>query len=102
MTTPLTPAAEGLSMPPEWTAHERTLMAWPCRRGLWGGKRGGAKAESGGVANAVAAFEPVTMVARDPADAAEARAALDGGVEILTAAVDDSWLRDSGPIFVVD
>jgi agmatine deiminase len=102
MTTPGTPAADGLTMPPEWTAHERTLMAWPCRRELWGGQLEAAKAESAGVANAVAAFEPVTMVARDAADAAEARAALDGAVEILRAPVDDSWLRDSGPIFVVD
>jgi agmatine deiminase len=97
-----TPAAAGLTMPPEWAPHERTLMAWPCRRELWGGQLGAAKAESAGVANAIAAFEPVTMVARDAADAAEARAALDGAVEILQAPVDDSWLRDSGPIFVVD
>ena len=97
-----TPADQGLTMPPEWTAHERTLMAWPCRRELWGGQLAAAKAESAGVANAIAAFEPVTMVARDEADAAEARAALDGAVEILQQPVDDSWLRDSGPIFVVD
>src|SRR4051794_25758149 len=97
-----TPAAAGLSMPPEWAPHERTLMAWPCRRELWGGRLGAAKAESAGVANAIAAFEPVTMVARDAADAAEARAALDGNVEVLQRPVDDSWLRDSGPIFVVD
>jgi agmatine deiminase len=102
MSAPLTPAAEGLSMPAEWTAHERTLMAWPCRRELWGGQLDAAKAESAGVANAIAAFEPVTMVARDAADTAEARAALAGDVEVLTAPVDDSWLRDSGPIFVVD
>ena len=102
MTTPDTPAAAGLTMPPEWARHERTLMAWPCRRELWGGQLGAAKAESAGVANAVAAFEPVTMVARDAADAAEARAALTANVEILQAPVDDSWLRDSGPIFVVD
>jgi agmatine deiminase len=102
MPTPGTPAAEGLTMPPEWARHERTLMAWPCRRELWGPQLGAAKGESAGVANAIAAFEPVTMVARDAADAAEARAALDGNVEVLTAPVDDSWLRDSGPIFVVD
>ena len=89
-------------MPPEWAPHERTLMAWPCRAELWGGQLRAAKAESAGVANAIAAFEPVTMVARDATDAAEARAALGGAVEILQAPVDDSWLRDSGPIFVVD
>ncbi|MET0601724.1 MAG: agmatine deiminase family protein, partial [Baekduia sp.] len=85
-----TPAAAGLTMPPEWAAHERTLMAWPCRRELWGGQLGAAKGESAGVANAIAAFEPVTMVARDAADAAQARAALDGNVEIVQLAIDDS------------
>jgi agmatine deiminase len=97
-----TPAAAGLTMPPEWAPHERTFMAWPCRRELWGGQLAAAKVESAGVANAIAAFEPVTMVAGTTADAAEARAALDGAVEILELPVDDSWLRDSGPIFVVD
>jgi agmatine deiminase len=97
-----TPAQQGLTMPPEWAAHERTLMAWPCRRELWGGQMKAAKAESAGVANAVAAFEPVTMVAADAADAAEARAACSAAVEILELPIDDSWMRDSGPIFVVD
>jgi agmatine deiminase len=97
-----TPAAAGLSMPPEWARHERTLMAWPCRRELWEGQLAAAKAESAGVANAVGAFEPVTMVAGTPADAAEARAACSAAVEILELPIDDSWLRDSGPIFVVD
>jgi agmatine deiminase len=77
-------------------------MAWPRRRELWGGQLGAAKVESAGVANAVAAFEPVTMVAATAADAAEARAALDGAVEIAEVPIDDSWLRDNGPIFVVD
>ena len=89
-------------MPPEWAPHERTLMAWPCRRELWGGQMQAAKAESAGVANAVAAFEPVTMVAGSAADAAEARAACTEAVEVVELPIDDSWLRDSGPIFVVD
>jgi agmatine deiminase len=97
-----TPAAAGLSMPPEWAPHERTFMAWPCRRELWEGHMAAAKEESAAVANAVAAFEPVTMVAGTPQDAAEARAACSAAVEILELPVDDSWLRDSGPIFVVD
>lgn len=89
-------------MPAEWAPHERTLMAWPCRRELWGGELAAAKGQYAGVANAVAAFEPVTMVAADPADAAEARAVLSAAVEVVELAVDDSWLRDSGPIFTVD
>ena len=89
-------------MPAEWEPHERTLMAWPCRRELWDGRLEAAKAESAGVANAVAAFEPVTMVTGSPADAAEARAACAEAVEIVELPIDDSWMRDSGPIFVVD
>jgi agmatine deiminase len=97
-----TPAEQGLTMPPEWAPHERTLMAWPCRRELWGDQMEAAKAESAGVANAVAAFEPVTMVAGSAADAAGARAACSAAVEVVELAIDDSWLRDSGPLFVVD
>jgi agmatine deiminase len=102
MTQPSTPAADGLAMPPEWAPHERTYMGWPCRRELWGAALADAKAEYAGVANAIAAFEPLTMVCGSPADAAEARAALTAGAEVLELPMDDSWLRDSGPMFVVD
>jgi agmatine deiminase len=99
---PMLPAEQGLTMPPEWAPHERTLMGWPCRRELWGDEVAAAKREYAAVANAIAAFEPVTMVAGSAADAAEARAALSGAVEVVELPADDSWLRDSGPIFVVD
>lgn len=96
---PGTPAGDGFRMPPETAAHERTLMAWPCRTELWGAEMARAKAEYAGVANAVAAFEPVTMVAATPADAAEARAALTAGVDVEELPLDDSWMRDNGPVF---
>jgi agmatine deiminase len=87
-------------MPPEWAPHERTLMAWPCRRELWGRRLGQARADYAQVANAIAAFEPVTMVCGSGADAADARAALSAAAEVVELPIDDSWLRDSGPIFV--
>ena len=59
-----TPAADGFRMPAEWAPHERTLMGWPCRRELWGDQLGHAKADYAATANAVAAFEPLTMVVR--------------------------------------
>ncbi|WP_354701438.1 Agmatine deiminase [Paraconexibacter sp. AEG42_29] len=97
-----TPAAAGFAMPAEWEPHERTLMAWPCRRDMWGAQLAGAKEQYAGVANAVAAFEPVTMVCATAADAAEAAAACTGDVTVIERPIDDSWLRDSGPIFVRD
>jgi agmatine deiminase len=60
-----------------------------------------ARRETAGVANAIAAFEPVLMVCR-PGDGARARAALAGAVDIWEAPIDDSWLRDSGPIVVTN
>lgn len=90
------------AMPPEWAAHERTLMGWPCRPELWGDQLARAKEQYAGVANAVAAFEPVTMACATEADAAEVRAACTAAVQPLVLAMDDSWLRDSGPIFVLD
>jgi agmatine deiminase len=89
-------------LPAEWERHERTLMGWPCRRELWGETLAQAKSEYAGVANAIAATEPVTMIANPGADAAEARAACSAAVEIVELPLDDSWLRDCGPIYVRD
>jgi agmatine deiminase len=88
-------------MPAEWAAHDRTLMAWPAREDMWEEHFEGAKAAYAEVANAIAAFEPVTMVAR-PAQRKEARRACGDGVTVSELPIDDSWLRDSGPIFVLD
>ena len=87
-------------MPAEWAPHERTLMAWPARLGLWGSQLAQAKADYAATATAVASFEPLTMVCADESAAAEARAALPGEVDVIVEPIDDSWLRDSGPIFV--
>jgi len=89
-------------MPAEWAPHERTLMAWPARLSLWGSQLAQAKEDYAATATAVASFEPLTMVCADETAAAEARAALPGEVDVIVEPIDDSWLRDSGPIFVTD
>ncbi len=89
-------------MPAEWEPHERTLMGWPCRLELWGETIEQARADYAAVANAIAAFEPVTMIAASPADAADARSACAAGVDVTELPIDDSWLRDSGPIYVYE
>ena len=53
------------------------------------------------VANAVVAFEPVTIVVH-PDDVETARSLLDARVDILEAVLDDAWMRDMGPTFVHD
>lgn len=91
-----------MRFPGEWEDHERTLMGWPCRRELWGPTLEQARADYATVAAAIAAFEPVTMIANAGEDAAQAAAALPSCVEIVELPLDDSWLRDSGPIYVWD
>jgi agmatine deiminase len=89
-------------MPAEWEPHERTIMAWPCRHELWGETLAQAGADHALTANAIAEFEPVLMIANAGADAAQARAACAAGVEVAELPIDDSWMRDCGPIFVRD
>jgi agmatine deiminase len=96
-----TPRQEGLRMPAEFERHERTLMAWPTRRPLWGKTPEEAKADHAEVANAIAAFEPVLMVTR-PGAGEEARRMLTAAVDVVELPLDDSWVRDSGPIVLTD
>ena len=88
-----------MRMPAEWAPHERTIVCWPARETMWQERFAAAKAEHAAVVNAIAAFEPVTL-AVDPSQEAEARAAVRGDVDVVAIPLDDSWARDSGPIFV--
>jgi agmatine deiminase len=94
-----TPRAAGLAMPAEWEPHERTLMAWPVRVDLWGEGLAHARRDYAEIARAIAAFEPVLMVA-PPGSSAEVRHRCGRGVDVVELPIDDSWIRDSGPIFV--
>jgi len=96
-----TPAAAGFHMPAESAPHERCWMAWPSRIDLWNGREREAKAAFAAVARAIATSEKLTMLAR-PGDLAEAQAACGAGIEIMAMPLDDSWLRDSGPSFLVN
>ncbi|MGM0931256.1 MAG: agmatine deiminase family protein [Actinomycetota bacterium] len=91
-------------MPAETAPHERTWMAFP-RAGLTLGDDT-ASAEDAyeawtAVAHAVAEFEPVAMVV-DPTERKRANRMLGSGIEQLEAPLDEFWMRDIGPTFVVD
>ena len=91
-------------MPAETARHDRTWMTFPAEGFTLGGTD--AEREAGydtwtAVAHAVAEHEPVTMLVY-PAELARARRMLGGHIEILEAPVDEFWMRDSGPTFVLD
>lgn len=90
-------------MPAETEPHRCTWMAWPSSGYTLGGSEADAdeaRAVWTAVAHAVAEFEPVRMVA-DPSASAVARDRLGSDVEVLEAPLDDAWMRDIGPTFVV-
>ena len=95
-----TPLADGLHMPAERARHDATLMAWPVRRVLWNAHYAEACAVHAFIAAAIAAHEPVTMVAA-PSDHAAASVACGSTVDVVAFPIDDSWTRDNGPIVVV-
>lgn len=88
-------------MPGEFAPHERTLIGWPTREAIYPGtlleEARDAHAE---LAQTISRFEPVTMIAPS-ALAADAADRCGGGVEVVELPIDDSWLRDTGPIYVI-
>ncbi|MDR3517240.1 MAG: agmatine deiminase family protein [Azospirillaceae bacterium] len=94
-----TPAAAGFTMPAEAMPHTRCWMAWPCRPATFGGSVTAATTAYAQVAQAIAAFEPLTMVC-NPGDVAAASLACGAGIDVLPLAISDSWIRDNGPTFV--
>ena len=94
-------AAEGYHAPAEDEPHARTFMQWPVSRLVYDDRRflEMTQAAIARVANAIAAFEPVTMLA-DAADHARVRRLLSEDVELWNVPTEDLWCRDSGPIFV--
>jgi agmatine deiminase len=88
-------------LPAEWEPHEGTAMCWPARVDMWKGLFADAETAHAEVANAIARFEPVTMLAA-PRTSERAAALCGPGVEVVEQPIDDSWFRDSGPIYVLD
>ncbi|AWN24318.1 agmatine deiminase [Deinococcus irradiatisoli] len=96
-----TPRDLGFAMPPEWAPHAATWMGWPQDDELWFGHLAGVRDEFAQLVRTIARFEPVQLLVRDEESERDARARLQGAnVTFHRQALDDVWLRDSGPIFV--
>ncbi|MBM4411766.1 MAG: agmatine deiminase family protein [Chloroflexi bacterium] len=88
-------------MPDEGEPHDRTWMAFGPSEEVWGADLlPRVREDLARIANAVARFEPVTMLVRSE-DRALAEELCDEGVELVETAMDDLWIRDTGPCFVL-
>lgn len=91
-------------MPAETAPQQRVWMAFPPAGYILGDSAADAERAYrawSAVALAAAEYVPVTMLV-DPADLAEAKRWLGGAVELLEHPLDDAWMRDIGPTFVLD
>lgn len=91
-------------MPSETAPQDRVWMAFPTGGYTLGDteeEAHAARSTWAAVANAILEFEPVTMVVA-PDDVETAARYLDPRVEVLTAELNDAWMRDIGPSFVLD
>ncbi|OMH31597.1 agmatine/peptidylarginine deiminase [Tersicoccus sp. Bi-70] len=89
-------------MAAEWAPQDRVWMAFPSGGYTLGPTEADAEAARAAwaaVAGAILPFAPVSMVV-DPSAVEDARRHLDPRVEIVTAPLDDAWMRDIGPTFV--
>lgn len=94
-----TPVDDGYSWPAEWEPHEACYVSWPNRADTWKGRLEHARRAYAEVVRAILGFEPVIVLC--PPDALpDARERLPREVEIQPTELDDSWIRDNGPIFV--
>ncbi|MFE3878461.1 agmatine deiminase family protein [Kitasatospora sp. NPDC059146] len=83
----------------EWEKHQRTVMSWPASETVWGEQLPDVRKDIAGLAQAIAAREPVVLMAR-PEQKEAAQKACGAAVEVVPVAVDDLWARDTLPVFV--
>lgn len=96
------PANSSFFMPDEAEPHLCTWMAFSARPDIWGREYvAGVQNNLAKIANAIAQYEPVKMLVREKDyDIAEAKCG--ANVELIVQPIDDLWMRDTGPVFVVN
>jgi len=89
-------------MPPEWAPHAATWMGFPrdsyAESGL---NREEAQDAWSAVANAISEYEPVRMLCH-PEDLVAAKRKLSASIDVIPVTLNDAWLRDIGPTFVME
>lgn len=101
------PTNDTLRMPAEWSPHTATLLAWPHQKSDWPGKFAPIPWVYCEIIKHVTPSEPVLLLippgTKKSVTATLTKAGIDlSRVTLLPAATDRVWVRDSGPIGVVD
>ncbi len=94
-----TPKHDGFAMPAEWEHHDSCWVVWPERPDNWRWGAKPAQAAFAAVVDAIATCEPVTVITSRQ-QYVNARGRLAEGIRVVEMSTDDSWVRDTGAIFV--
>src|SRR5271156_3676031 len=101
------PAELDFRMPAEWEPHAATWIAWPHNRDDWPGKFSPVHWVYTEIVRQLTRVERVHIVVRGGAMKNRVAGRLDSAgvsleaVRFFKAATDRSWLRDTGPTFVI-
>jgi agmatine deiminase len=88
-------------MPDESDPHERTWMAFGASRKIWGKKLfPEVQRNLATIALTIAKYEPVSMLVRQ-SDFSRAQQLMRNKVDLIVCPLDDLWMRDTGPVFVL-
>ena len=91
------------TMPPEWAPQEWLWIGFPHDADEWPGVLPRAQEQIAAFANAVAeSGQQVRLLVRDAANEARARSLVSGDVVLERRAYGDIWLRDTGPLVLLD
>lgn len=88
-------------MPAEWHPHQCCWMGWPRRAESFPQPITVIQQACANVIQAIAQFEPVKLIT-SPAEEEYARIMCQNQVEIVHLPLDDIWLRDTAPTFVIN
>ena len=90
-------------MPAEWHPQDWLWIGFPHDETEWPGFLGAAQEQIASFANAVAeSGQAVRLIVRDDANQARARSLVSGAVTLEQRVYGDVWLRDTGPLVVLD
>lgn len=93
---------DGWFMPDEGEPHKRTWMAFGASRKIWGNQLlPEVRRNLATVARTIAMYETVSMLVRER-EYDLARELVGPSVELIISPLDDLWIRDTGPIFVLN
>lgn len=88
-------------MPDEGGPHARTWMAFGASAQIWGKQLlPQVQHNLATIALTIAQYEPVSMLVRQ-SDFTRAQQLMGSAVELMVSPLDDLWMRDTGPVFVV-